>query len=315
LRPQLIHPIDCTDVLLEGFTINQAGPLNSIQLTYCQNVTVRQLRIDAPQGPNADGIAIDSSTQVLVEDCDLRTGGDCIALKSGLNEDGWRVGRPTENVIIQRVHTTGGCAALAVGSEMSGDIRNVLVRDCQFDAPVTGIRLKSARGRGGVVENIIVEHVKMKNVDGDAIELTAHYPTFATAGGKSPTFRRILFRDLTCRGAKSAVAMTGLPDSHLQDITLERISIAADEGLSCTAASRLHLVDVRITPRDGAALLLKDSQDVLIDGMNNPDPANVFLDLRGRQTRNIRLRPGGDKAARPTIQIGVDVPRDALVHE
>src|SRR5207249_11150074 len=100
LRPQFIMPIDCTNVLLEDFAISESGPLWNIHVAYCSNVIIRRLSINAPDGPNNDGIVIDSSRDVLVEDCDLHTSDDAVSLKSGMNEDGWRVGRPTENVLI-----------------------------------------------------------------------------------------------------------------------------------------------------------------------------------------------------------------------
>jgi hypothetical protein len=316
LRPQFVLAINCSNVLLEDFTVGEGGPFWTIHAAYCDNVTMRRLRIIAPDGPNNDGIDIDSSRDVLIEDCDLNTHSDCIALKSGLNEDGWRVGQPTQNVVVRRIRATGGQGGITVGSETSGGVRNVLVHDCQFESLGAGIRMKSARGRGGVVENVVFQDITMRGNIGDAIQLTTHFSTFVSPDGRPPTLKNIRIRNVTCEHAMTAVRMIGLPDAHLQDITLENVTIASDEGLLCSACSRVDLLDVRITPRSGPVMSLKDGREVLIHGLNNAGGERVFLDLRGQQTRAIRLRSNGNgSSARPTVVLGVDVPKDAIEHE
>jgi polygalacturonase len=315
LRPQLILPIDCTDVLLQDFTIAEGGPSWNVHIAYCANVTIRNIKINAPDGPNNDGIDIDSSCNVLIEDCELHTGDDCIALKSGMNEDGWRVGRPTENVIIRRIRATAGQGGVTIGSDMSGGVRNVFVHDCTFDNVSAGIRMKASRGRGGVVENIVVQDIRMGTIPGDAIQLTTDYPSFVKSDGKPPSFRDIHIRNVTCEKAKAAVRIVGQSDSPFRDINLENLSIVAEEGLQCVSGNGINLVDVRITPKLGPVLSLRDTQKVLIHGLNSVNPNSVFLDLRGRQTRNIRLGGESSTKTRPAIVLGIDVPRDAIVHE
>jgi polygalacturonase len=105
-----------------------------------------------------------------------------------MNEDGCRVGKPTENVIIRRTRATAGTGGVSVGSEMSGGVRNVLVHDCQYDGPRAGIRVKAARGRGGVVEDIFFRDITMGRIDGDAIQLTTEYPLFVAPNGKRRSF-------------------------------------------------------------------------------------------------------------------------------
>jgi polygalacturonase len=337
LRPQFICPVNCTNVLLEDFTIGEAGPFWNVHVTYCRNVTVRGLRVHAPDGPNTDGIVIDSSRDVLIEDCELHTGEDCVGLKSGLNEDGWRVGRPTENVVIRRVRATGGYGGVAIGSDMSGGVRRVLVHDCHFDGTTVGIRLKAARGRGGVVEDVFVRDVTMGRVTGDAIQMTTEYSTFVSPDGKVPVFRNIHVRGVTCEHARTAARLIGLHDSPLRDVTLEDVRIASDEGLHCVAGSGVRLTNVAIAPRRGPVLSVRDSRDVIIHGLHgaavpgswdrgNGDgggdidgprhvPAGVFLDLRGRRTQNIRLLGEATNPVRPAVVLGIDVPKDAVAHE
>ena len=117
LRPQFIAPVNCTNVLLEDFSVGEAGPCWTIHFAYCENVTVRRLNIAAPEGPTCDGVVIDSTRNVLVEDCALHTSGDAIAIKSGMNEDGCRVGKATENVVIRRVRASGADRCPRIGRD------------------------------------------------------------------------------------------------------------------------------------------------------------------------------------------------------
>src|SRR5439155_14977261 len=166
---------------------------------------------------------------------------------------------------------------------------------------------------GGVIEDVFVQDITMGRITEAAVELATDYPSFLSPHGQPPTFRNIRISNITCANAKTAVRMEGLADNMLRGITLENIKVNCDHGLRCAAASGVHLKNVSIIPRIGPVLSLKDSQEVLIDGLHNASPTSVFLDLRGRQTRNIRLlcSDGENKngAPRPSVVLGVDVPR------
>lgn len=316
LRPQFINFIDCQNILLDGFSITEAGPFWSIHIAYGRNVTVQNLRVDTPVGPNTNAIVIDSTRDVVIQDCQLATSDDCVALKSGLNEDGWRVGKPTENVVVRRVRCTRGDGAISLGSEMSGGIRNVRIHDCSCDGVNVGIRMKAARGRGGVVEDVEFRDMEMGRINGDAIHITTEYSSFVSPDGRPPVFRDIEIRNVRCNDARIAAHMIGLADSALQNLTLENISIVASEGLFCTSGNGIKLIDVTIEPRKGPALNVRDSQDVTISGLNIKDSESVFLDLRGRKTRNIRLvGENSNRHVRPAVVLGVDVPHDAVLQE
>ena len=169
LRPQFISPINCRNVLLEGFTIADPGPFWTIDPIYCENVIIRGLSIHTTGGPNTDGIDIDSTRNVLVEYCLLDVGDDGVCLKSGYNEDGWRVAKPTENVVVRNVTTLHCHGGIVIGSETSGNVRNVLAYDCLCDGSEMGIRIKSNASRGGVMENICCRDMTMRHIKKDAI--------------------------------------------------------------------------------------------------------------------------------------------------
>src|SRR5439155_14854423 len=215
------------------------------------DVILRRVRIIAPDGPNNDGIVVDSTSHVLIEDCDLHTANDCIALKSGMDEDPPGAVRPTENVVVRRIRGTQGRSGIAIGSEMSGGIRNVLVHDCHFDGPRAGILVKAARGRGGIVEDLSLQDITMGRITGAAIELDTDYTSFILPNGMPPTFRNIRIANVTCADAKTAVRMVGQADHALRSITLENVQVNSGQGLVCAAAQGINLLNVSITPRTG----------------------------------------------------------------
>ncbi len=134
LRPTFIQPRTSRNILIEGITILNS-PMWEVTPLYCTNVTVRNVKIDS-HGPNNDGCDPDSCTDVLIENCVFSTGDDCIAIKSGRNRDGRRVGAPTENVIIRNCEMKDGHGGLTIGSEMSAGVRNVFVENCRSAAPI-----------------------------------------------------------------------------------------------------------------------------------------------------------------------------------
>jgi polygalacturonase len=266
LRPQLISPINCRNVLLEGFTISKPGPFWTIDLVYCDRVIVRRLRVNTPGGPNTDGINVDSSTNVLIEHCFLNTGDDCICMKSGMNEDGWRVGNPTENVVIRYNRTASGHGGAVFGSDTSGDIRNVYVHSCIYDGTQMGIRIKSTRGRGGIVERLWFENIDMKEIQGDAIQMTTAYRAWmATTEGKAPLFRDITFRNIQVHGARQAANIEGLPEAPIEQLRFENVSIDATEGFQAKLVNGLVMQNVIVIPTNGESISWEDCTDVNVD--------------------------------------------------
>lgn len=245
LRPQFIAPIRCTDVLLEGFEIEQPGPFWTIDLTYCDRVIVRKLRVHTVGGPNTDGINVDSCRNVLIEYCFLETGDDCVCMKSGMNEDGWRVGRPTENVVVRYIRTGKGHGGAVFGSDTSGGIRNVYVHSCVFDGTDVGVRLKSTRGRGGGVDSIWIENIHMKNIVREAITINMAYRAWmGTTEGKAPSFSNLTFRNISCDAADRAVELSGLPESAIHGVRFENVRLRAPKGITADYVTGLTMQNV-----------------------------------------------------------------------
>jgi polygalacturonase len=239
LRPQFLQTINCRNVLVEGVTFLN-GPMWTVHPVYCESVLVRGITVRS-EGPNTDGLNPDSCRNVLVEGCSFHTGDDCIAINSGMNEDGWRVDRACENIVIRDCTMSEGHGAVAIGSGMSGGVRNVYVHDCHVTGGDQGIRLKSMRGRGGFVENVRFENIHMAGLRQEAIVLNMFYgsSTAASRSDAPPAFRNVHIRDVTCESAGVAVAIRGLPEQPIERVVLEDLHLNAVEGIRCQDADDL----------------------------------------------------------------------------
>ena len=246
LRPQFLQLVGCKDVLLEDFTIKDS-PQWTIHPVYCEGLVARRLTVIG-RGHNTDGLNPDSCKNVLIEDCYFDTGDDCIAINSGLNEDGWRVNRPCENVEIRNCTMVGGHGAIVIGSAISGGVKNVYAHDCKINGTMQGIRIKSMRGRGGYVKDCRFEDMEINAVTEQAIQLNMFYE-FSTVMPKSQAPTRlegISIRRIRGKGAKLGVQIKGLPECRLRDIVLEDIRLGAKAAMECAAAAGLIMNGVEI---------------------------------------------------------------------
>jgi polygalacturonase len=266
IRPNFVVLMACRNVLLEGFTIG-GGPNWTLHPVYCENVIVRRVNVDT-DGPNNDGLDPDSCRNVLVEYCTFSTGDDCVVLKSGYNEDGWRVARPTENVVMRRCTSKRGHGGIVIGSEMSGDVRNVYAHDCDFEGTDRVLRIKSRPGRGGIVENVWVENITARDLKYEVVILNMDYSsdTSAIVNPAPPTFRNITVRKVAAAGAPVAVRITGLPTSPVQNVSFEDVAIVSQRGALLTHARDIAFRRCAISPAKGAPIVLDSATGITVDG-------------------------------------------------
>lgn len=266
IRPSFINFVECRNILLEGFTIG-SGPNWTIHPIYCENIIIRRVTVDT-WGPNNDGIDPDSCRNVLIEYCRFNTEDDCVVLKSGYNEDGWRVGRPTENVIMRHCYSNRGHGGLVIGSEMSGDVRNVYMRDCTFDGTDRALRIKSRRGRGGIVENVWVEDLVVRNMQREVVTLNMEYSADdkEAHNRRPPVFRNITVRNVVAQGAPMAILVRGLEDSPIENLRFENMTIHSKRGVVIENARGIIFKNVTVVPREGPAFTLENTSDVVIEG-------------------------------------------------
>ncbi len=246
LRPSFIQPVNCKNVLLEGFTVKD-GPQWTIHPVYCENVTVRNVNV-LTKGPNTDGLNPDSCRDVLIESCTFDTGDDCIAINSGMNEDGWRVNHPCENIEIRDCTMSGGHGAVVIGSAISGGVKNIYAHDCKISGTMQGIRLKSMRGRGGYVDGAKFCNMEISDVTEQAIQINMFYE-FSTVVPKTSTpsdFCNIEIRNVRGRNAKTGIQIKGLPEHKLKNITLENIDITAENAVEFSNTQNIKIKNVTI---------------------------------------------------------------------
>ena len=246
LRPQFLHMLNCKNIMLEGFTITD-GPQWTIHPVYCEDVTVRNVNV-ITHGHNTDGLNPDSCRNVLIEGCTFETGDDCIAINSGLNEDGWRVGKPCENIEIRNCAMNGGHGAIVIGSAISGGVKNIYAHDCKISGTMQGIRLKSMRGRGGYIDGALFENIDIKDVTDQAIQINMFYEfsTVMPRTQKPSGFRNINIRNVSGSSLKTGIQIKGLPEKKLESIVLENIDLIAKDAFECSNAAGIVINNVNI---------------------------------------------------------------------
>ena len=244
LRPVMVSLVNCKNVLLQG-VIFQNSPAWNIHPLMCENIILDDVLARNPfYAQNGDALDLESCKNALIVNSKFDAGDDGICIKSGKDKDGRRRGRPCENVVVDGCTVFAGHGGFVVGSEMSGGVRNILVENCQFLGTDVGLRFKSTRGRGGIVENIFIDNVSMTDIKTDAITFNMYY------GGKSvaemladgdnpdnvtkqpvteetPIFRHIDIKNIVCNGAGRAMEFNGLPEMPINGIRLQNINIVA----------------------------------------------------------------------------------------
>ena len=227
LRPVSIQFFSCVNVLVEGVTIVDM-PFWIIHPLYCTNVTIRDITVDS-WNPNNDGVDPDGSVNVLIENCTFRTGDDAIAIKSGRDQDGWRVGRPTENVVIRNCRMESKANGLCIGSEMSGSVRKIFMENCTVGNAGSTIYFKGNLDRGGIVENVYVRNITVQRARHAFIRFDSNYKGHR-GNHFPPVFRNFTIQHVTCEQADQyGLYFKGVADEPISRVFLEDIIIKKAE--------------------------------------------------------------------------------------
>jgi len=273
-----------SDVTIENLSLKRSG-FWTMQILYSDHVTVDGIKISDNAGPSTDGVDVDSSSYVLIQNCDIDNNDDDICLKAGRDFDGLRVNRPTEYVFIRNNFIRRGGGVVAFGSETSGGIRHVVAIDNRANGTKEGIRFKSAKTRGGYVEDVLIRGMKMENVP-LPITFTLNWnPSYSYAtipAGitnipdywkvmNTPVlpvergyclFRNIRIENIEIAGANRIFTATGLPDKSLQNVTFENITAAGKESGHIEFAENWTMKNVMLTTDSGEPVKIANSRDV-----------------------------------------------------
>ncbi len=278
LRPSFIYFANSKNILVENIRIVGA-PMFVVHLLYSENATVRNVMIEAFPGPHVNGIVVDSSRFVRISDDYIDTGDDGIVIKSGKDADGLRVNRPSEDVAITNCTVHHAHGAVTIGSETSGGIRNVTASNITAIDTENGIRIKSRRGRGGVVEDLRFDNFTMENV-GTGIVVTSYYEMGgegATAqepvSKRTPVFRNIAINAVTIHGGAKVVDIEGLPEMPIAGLRLTDVVGSGKSGFLATYTDGLELRHVQVNPTGGAAFSIASASSLLLNDVTAGKPA------------------------------------------
>ncbi|MDB5193642.1 MAG: glycoside hydrolase family 28 protein [Segetibacter sp.] len=332
LRPPFIQPMYCKNVLIDGITIINS-PFWTVNPEFCENVTINAVTINNPNSPNTDGINPESCKYVHISNCHISVGDDCITIKSGKDMPGRTKAMPAENYTITNCTMLSGHGGVVIGSEMSGDVRKITISNCVFDGTDRGIRIKTARGRGGIVEEIRVDNIIMKNIKDQAIVLDMQYAKTdpAPVSERTPQFRNIHFSNITAQ-TNQAIFINGLAEMPVEDITFNDMQFQAKTGATIKEARNIEIHNVRITTETGSSLnaenvsnltinnfktlkpvsgvsniTLNNVQQVFLYNNNLETPTQVFLTVKGDKTKGVTMKNNNLGAALKALVKGDEV--------
>ena len=229
LSPNMIEPYKCQNILIEGIKIKN-GPFWHIHPVLSENITVRNVRVDG-SGPNNDGCDPESCKDVLIEGCYFNNGDDCIAIKSGRNNDARRVNVPSENIIVRNCEMKEGHAGVAIGSEITGGARNIFVENCVMDDPNQdrALRLKTNSVRGGFIENVYVRNITIGQVKESVLLIDFFYQDIEK-GNYKPVVKNINLENVTSKKSKYALFLRGFDNAPIRDVRLKNCTLDNVEG-------------------------------------------------------------------------------------
>jgi polygalacturonase len=334
--------VECKNVLIEGISLKNP-PMWTVHPIYCENVTVDGISIHNPaDSPNTDGINPDACKYMHISNCHISVGDDCITIKSGRDEDGRRVGRACENITITNCTMLDGHGGIVIGSEMSGDVRKVTISNCVFDGTDRGIRIKSMRGRGGVVEEIRVSNIVMKNIKEEAVKLNMFYHTTPDepVSERTPSFRNIHLSNITVSQSQKAGFLLGLAELPIENITFNNININAKTGFTIKDAKNIEFHNVQVNVEQGPGLHAEKTENLEISGFKTLHPLadipfidvnnvqnlqlyncfplagmNPFIKISGKSSKNVMIQNNNFINLNDPVSIGQNVPEGAVVQD
>lgn len=308
LRPNLVVLTECKYILLEGITF-QNSPAWCLHPLMSEHLTVRDIMVKNPwYAQNGDGIDVESCRNVLIENSVFDVGDDALCMKSGRDAEGRKRAMPTENVIIRGCTVYASHGGFVIGSEMSGGVKNVFVSNCTFIGADIGLRFKTTRGRGGVVENIFIRDIYMKDIPGDAILFDMYYAAkdpVPMAGEKrelpvieikpvdesTPVFKNFHISNVYCNGADRGIFVRGLPEMPVKDIVMENMVLQTKKGIEVQEASGITFRKIHIISDDTDPVVdIVQSGGLVFDQFNYKKGASLLFRISGDRSRDIQIK-------------------------
>jgi polygalacturonase len=331
LRPNLVVLTKCKVVLLEGVTF-QNSPAWNLHPFMCENLTVRNVYAKNPwYAQNGDGIDIESCKNFIIEKSTFDVGDDGICIKSGKDAEGRKRAMPTENGIIRNCvvyHAHGG---FVIGSEMSGGAKNLYVSNCSFIGTDIGLRFKTTRGRGGVVEKIYINNINMKDIVGEAILFDMYYAAkdpvplagekreppvveFKTVDESTPIFKDFYVKNIVCNGAEKAVFIRGIPEMQIKNINLENMVLQAKKGFDIQEANGVNIKNVvLVTKETNPIMYVLNSSNIWLETIKYNDGADLLLQVQGERSSTIKLLNIDTSKVKKKLEVGFGAKEESVI--
>lgn len=338
LRPPFVQFMYSSNIRIEDITIVNS-PFWTLNPQFCDNVTIEGVTINNPKSPNTDGINPESCSNVHISNCHISVGDDCITIKSGKDRDGRRCNRPCENITITNCTMLNGHGGVVIGSEMSGGVKKVAISNCVFQGTDRGIRIKAARGRGGVVEDIRVSNIVLKDLKKEAFTLNLFYQNSDPEifSERTPVFRNIHYSNITGT-ADQAALIVGIEESPVEnisfndvrldvktgfmlkdavDIEFHQVDVATESGpvVSAENVKYLDISNLRTkkTHAEEPVIKLLNVNHSCINNCYQNREADVFVDIDGKNCADINICNNLLHLVKTPVKVSAAVPAEAVV--
>ncbi len=323
LRPYMVYFAGCSNVLLEGITLRNS-PKFVFYPNNCTNLTMRGVSVfNEWWAQNGDGIDISACKNVVIYKCNVSAGDDGICMKSSGGKKDAPGAANLENVLVAGCTVYRAHGGFVIGSNTDGGMRNIFVSDCHFIGTDAGIRVKSNAGRGGLVKDIYIEHIAMRNIVREAIVFDTYYEDVPAGktneaakhpSDKIPEFTGFHISDIDCQGAKIAIAITGLPQMPIHDIYFNNIVITADKGMEATEAAGLHFNKTKILTVSNPVYLFNNTSGSTINEGFFPGSNRLFIRAEGKSS-DIKVSATGIRNPSGAVSLGSGVNKNAVIFE
>ena len=329
LRPVMVSIQNSKKVLFDG-PVFQNSPAWNIHPLMVEDLIVRNITVRNPWfSQNGDGLDVESCKNVIIENSSFDVGDDAICIKSGKDKDGRDRGVPCENIIVKNNIVYHGHGGVTVGSEMSGGVKNLHVSNCTFMGTDVGLRFKSTRGRGGVVENIFISDIFMTDIPSQAISFDLYYggksiaETLAEGGNKistkivpvneeTPQFKNISIKNITIKGAYQAVFLQGLPEMNLENIEISNLTANAENGFSIIDANGIKINNVKLEISKPTVFEIYNSKNMVFSNIDINSDSPKAISINGEACTNIEFVSSRNSDLSKKTSIGETVPKGAV---
>lgn len=274
-RPVLLEFTRCQRVLIQDCTLSNSPAWNTHPFM-CEDVTLERVNIRNPwYAQNGDGLDLESANRAIIKDCSFDVGDDAICIKSGKDAEGRSWKKPCQNVIVEGCTVMHGHGGFVIGSEMSSGARNIWVHNCLFNGTDCGLRMKSTRGRGGVIENIFIDKINMVNIGGDAFTFDMYYSNKPAAGNsdkdtsatdpipnvseETPSFKKLYISNIVCQGAQRAIWFNGLPEMPLSELKMKNSLFDCYQGVEMHHTKNIEFENVIIVNTIGSQYIIDET--------------------------------------------------------